>query len=324
MNLSKKQNIKVWWVIPSSGILIGLNAPGFGTEWVGFISLIPLVWLLEKTFLNPNLSQKKKLFLSLLFCWLSAGIGSSIGAYWITHSAHVFGHLPWFGAVSVTFIGYGLEVGLLLWIALAGPLVILRHGLQWGMPLRILWFVVVDSNAPRLIDWNFGGLTLNGFPWVEQAADLVGSSGLSLFMISTNLLIAAWFAPEHNKLNIPMLKSLSICTGMLFLAAAGYGMIKQDSLRKTSSTEKSSQKIWIGWVQPNFSLQDLASNPDLAHSERRQNLDLLFEDSEALLRSYPQESGLPKLIVWPESVYPDPFFKKEISRDISFLKKGSG
>ena len=101
-------------------------------------------------------------------------------------------------------------------------------------------------------------------------------------------------------------------------------MIKQDSLRKTSSTEKSSQKIWIGWVQPNFSLQDLASNPDLAHSERRQNLDLLFEDSEALLRSYPQESGLPKLIVWPESVYPDPFFKKEISRDISFLKKGSG
>ena len=109
MNLSKKQNIKVWWVIPSSGILIGLNAPGFGTEWVGFISLIPLVWLLEKTFLNPNLSQKKKLFLSLLFCWLSAGIGSSIGAYWITHSAHVFGHLPWFWAVSVTFIGYGLE-----------------------------------------------------------------------------------------------------------------------------------------------------------------------------------------------------------------------
>ena len=210
MNLSKKQNIKVWWVIPSSGILIGLNAPGFGTEWVGFISLIPLVWLLEKTFLNPNLSQKKKLFLSLLFCWLSAGIGSSIGAYWITHSAHVFGHLPWFGAVSVTFIGYGLEVGLLLWIALAGPLVILRHGLQWGLSLRILWFVVVDSNAPRLIDWNFGGLTLNGFPWVEQAADLVGSSGLSLFMISTNLLIAAWFAPEHTKINIPMLKSLSI------------------------------------------------------------------------------------------------------------------
>ena len=243
MNLSKKQNIKVWWVIPSSGILIGLNAPGFGTEWVGFISLIPLVWLLEKTFLNPNLSQKKKLFLSLLFCWLSAGIGSSIGAYWITHSAHVFGHLPWFGAVSVTFIGYGLEVGLLLWIALAGPLVILRHGLQWGLPLRILWFVVVDSNAPRLIDWNFGGLTLNGFPWVEQAADLVGSSGLSLFMISTNLLIAAWFAPEHNKSNIPMLKSLSICTGMLFLAAAGYGMIKQDSVRKFSNTENSSQKI---------------------------------------------------------------------------------
>ena len=91
-------------------------------------------------------------------------------------------------------------------------------------------------------------------------------------------------------------------------------MIKQDSLRKTSSTEKSSQKIWIGWVQPNFSFQDLASNPDLAHSERRQNLDSLFEDSEALLRSYPQDSELPKLIVWPESVYPDPFFKKDLSR----------
>ncbi|GIS36602.1 MAG: hypothetical protein Ct9H90mP8_0220 [Pseudomonadota bacterium] len=118
MNLSKKQNIKVWWVIPSSGILIGLNAPGvLGNEWVGFISLIPLVWLLEKTFLNPNLSQKKKLFpkSSILFGF-SAGIGSSIGAFWITHSAHVFGHLPGLG-LSHNFIGYGLEVGLLLWIA---------------------------------------------------------------------------------------------------------------------------------------------------------------------------------------------------------------
>ena len=313
MNPTNSFKTKAWWAIPSSGILIGLNAPGFGTQWIGFLALIPLLLVLEKTFSDPLHSTKRKLLQTLVFCWLAAGLGSSIGAYWITHSAHVFGHLPWLGATGVTFIGYGFEVGLLLWLSLAGPLVFIRHDHLWGLPLRIFWFVVVDANAPRLIDWNFGGLTLSGFPLVEQSADLIGSSGLSLFMVSSNLLLVAWSSSKTRRNSFKILTRLSLIYMFLFLAAAGYGYLKKTTLKKSSS-ENSFQKVWIGAVQPNFSLQDLASNPELAHSERKQNLGLLLEDSENLLKDYPVESGLPKLIVWPESVFPDPFFKKDGSR----------
>ena len=68
-------------------------------------------------------------------------------------------------------------------------------------------------------------------------------------------------------------------------------------------------------IQPNFSLQELASNPELAHSKRQQNLAGLLEDSLKALEQLPENTTTPKLLIWPESVYPDPFFKVAASRE---------
>ena len=81
------------FTIPFSGILIGLNAPGFGTNWVGLAALVPLLILLDYIFTDPKTSLPVNLLAAFVACWLIGGIGSSIGAYWITHSAHAFGHL---------------------------------------------------------------------------------------------------------------------------------------------------------------------------------------------------------------------------------------
>jgi len=40
-----------------SGVMLGLNAPGFGTHWLGLISLFPLIFTLEN-------SMRKMLYLS--------------------------------------------------------------------------------------------------------------------------------------------------------------------------------------------------------------------------------------------------------------------
>ena len=44
-----------------SGILLGLNAPGFGTHWIGLVSFFPLLLTLEQLnlFKEDNLPSKK-------------------------------------------------------------------------------------------------------------------------------------------------------------------------------------------------------------------------------------------------------------------------
>ena len=81
------------FTIPFSGILIGLNAPGFGTNWVGLAALVPLLILVDHIFRDPKTSLPSNLLAAFVACWLTGGIGSSIGASWITHAAVSYTHL---------------------------------------------------------------------------------------------------------------------------------------------------------------------------------------------------------------------------------------
>ncbi len=42
--------------------------------------------------------------------------------------------------------------------------------------------MLADLVYPRFFTWSFGGLTLLDFPWLSQAADLVGAWGLGIFV----------------------------------------------------------------------------------------------------------------------------------------------
>ena len=307
--------VRVFWTLPCSGVLIGLNAPGFHTQWVGLFAFVPLLLLLEKWFAESRSSLSGTLGRSFLACWLTGAIGTSIGAYWITNSAHVFGHLPWVVAQLITAAGYGLEVGLMLFFALTLPLAVIRPASRVDLPIRAVFFTVIDGFYPRLIHWTYGGLTFSGFPLLEQSADLIGSSGLTFLALGSNFLIIGWIRRyQHGGITPRFIVSASILYLLLIAGGMGYGSLRLSQL-DSEENNSTADKIWIGAVQPNFSLQNLASNPGLAHSTRVKNLDLLLADTEKVLRRYPDQSGLPKLIVWPESVYPDPFFKVRQSRE---------
>ena len=316
-NKNVRQNLQklIWTGSLISGVMLGLNAPGFGTHWLGLISLFPLIFTLEKLHAEDDLFFRKRALLFFGICWLSGGIAASIGGYWITNSTHVFGHLPWPVALIITAVGYGLEVGFQLFVYFGIPLLLIPKLNNWDLPLRLAFVLALDPWYPRLIHWNYGALTFSEFPWIEQLADIIGSSGLLLYSAGLTFLLIGWLRWKSGKLSHKKILQASSLYLLLWIIGLSYGAWRTNNL-ETKFTEPNgkSSNLTVIIIQPNFSLQDLASNPELAHSKRQQNLESLLTDSRKALAELPQNTSTEQLLVWPESVFPDAFFKSNNSR----------
>ncbi|MDP6487200.1 MAG: apolipoprotein N-acyltransferase [SAR324 cluster bacterium] len=316
-NKNIRQNLQklIWTGSLISGVMLGLNAPGFGTHWLGLISLFPLIFTLEKLHAEDDLSFRKRALLFFGICWLSGGIAASIGGYWITNSTHVFGHVPWPAALIITAVGYGLEVGFQLFVYFGIPLLLIPKLNNWDLPLRLAFVLALDPWYPRLIHWNYGALTFSEFPWIEQLADIIGSSGLLLYSAGLTFLLIGCLRWKSGKLSHKKILQASSLYLLLWIIGLSYGAWRTNNL-ETKFTEPNgkSSNLTVIIIQPNFSLQDLASNPELAHSKRQQNLESLLTDSRKALAELPQNTSTEQLLVWPESVFPDAFFKSNNSR----------
>ena len=316
-NKNIRQNLQklIWTGSLISGVMLGLNAPGFGTHWLGLISLFPLIFTLEKLHAEDDLFFRKRALLFFGICWLSGGIAASIGGYWITNSTHVFGHVPWPAALIITAVGYGLEVGFQLFVYFGIPLLLIPKLNNWDLPLRLAFVLALDPWYPRLIHWNYGALTFSEFPWIEQLADIIGSSGLLLYSAGLTFLLIGCLRWKSGKLSHKKILQASSLYLLLWIIGLSYGAWRTNNL-ETKFTEPNgkSSNLTVIIIQPNFSLQDLASNPELAHSKRQQNLESLLTDSRKALAELPQNTGTEQLLVWPESVFPDAFFKSNNSR----------
>ncbi len=334
MNISREiQNPKtksLFWIGSIiSGILLGLSAPGFGTNWVGILAFFPLLAVLDQLHKNRLFSFQKRAGLFFVVCWFSGSIAASIGGYWITNSINVFGHIPWFAALLITAVGYGLEVGIQLFVYFGIPLLFVRQRSGWDLIVRLAFVLALDPWYPRLIQWNYGGLTFSKFPWLEQAADILGASGLLLYSAGLSFLLLYWWRwKSEGTGNRKSLFKASTIYLILWVLGLGYGAWRtQDLVTQNSKLDSASSgniqnlvpdfpaKLTVMVIQPNFSLQELASNPELAYSKRQQNLAGLLEDSRKALEQLPENTTTPKLLIWPESVYPDPFFKVAASRE---------
>jgi hypothetical protein len=192
-NSSKKIITTFWIGSILSGILLGLNAPGFGTHWIGLVSFLPLLFTLENLHKKTCITYWKRCLLFSGVCWITGGIASLIGGYWITNSIHVFGHIPMIFSFVITGAGYGLEIGLQLFVYFAIPLLCIRKIGNWESLLRLSYVIAIDPWYPRLIHWNFGGLTFSQFPLLEQVADIIGSSGLIFFSLGLQFLLMLWW-----------------------------------------------------------------------------------------------------------------------------------
>ena len=318
---STKIIIPFWIGSIVSGILLGLNVPGFGTHWIGLVSFFPLLFTLEQLHKETYFTFWKRCILFSGVCWLTGGIASLIGGHWITNSIHVFGHIPLTFSLLITGAGYGLEVGLQLFVYFAIPLLCIRKLSNWELLLRLSYVIAIDPWYPRLIHWNYGGLTFSQFPFLEQVADIIGSSGLLFFSLGLPCLLIAWWRSKSNVKNLnnnevgyKFLKRAIVAYSLLWALGLGYGAWRIQDINENDNVQNSDSFLNVITIQPNFSLQDLASNPELAHSKRQGNLESLLEDSKKYLSNLSKQTVEHKLLVWPESVFPHPFFKVKEAR----------
>lgn len=311
--LHQFNRIPSWALITISALGVGLHAPGFGVNLLGLIVYFPFFVVLDRIHQSSDSPGRKTLY-TLLACWgVGAGFGA-IGLHWMIFAVHVFGHLPWAVAFAITALVYGFIVGITLFFLCGLPLFFIRRWGWWDIPVRLMFIVLLDPFYPRLLLWSFGGFTFSAIPWIAQLADIVGEWGLSFYAMGMNLLLLLlwrWKVTNRN-IELGVVWRVSGVFGLLLVLGLGYGVWRETELRPRLTEGPS---LHVAAIQPNFSLNRIAVNPDLTYSTRKKNVEELVKDSSKALQKFPENSSIPKLIVWPESTYPFYFYRKDAARE---------
>jgi apolipoprotein N-acyltransferase len=165
---------------------------------------------------------------------------------------------------------------------------------------------VLQVFLPRLPFWTFGQLM---YPMTElvQISDIVGGAGLNLWIVPLHWLLYALVRGQYDRGWFPR-RDLAVLAGalvVLFGAAYGYGAWR---LANVEAAQAKGARVQLVGIQPNFSLMGLASNPDRTENQRGISLQGLVNDSNQALLRGGVVRDIPTVVLWPESVYPVPYF----------------
>lgn len=302
------------WVI-FAGIATGFGCRAGATGFLWLIALFPLFIVFDRICHNSQLSWKQKFGRIGLACWLVGSLCASIAVPFMTHAIHVFGHLPKVVAIFITVFLYGWELALAFLILFGLPLLAMKRWEGWDIPVRIMFFLVIEPVYPKFFPWSVGKFVFSQVPWIAQSADLVGSSALGGFALGSNCLLLMLWRQKLRPSASQQFQILPFGTiyAILLILGVGYGGWRTTQIQAELAQ---GEPFHIAAIQPNFSLQQLASNPSLAFSKRQNNIQALLQDSEQALARLPKVSSIPRLTVWPESVYPFAYFKDPSGRQL--------
>ena len=154
-----------------SGLLIGTSyIPNY--PWAILIGFVPMWigWLRAK--------RGSQVFWQ---GWLTQFIFTPCGSYWIAHTVHEFGHIPWFFAVLILFAYSAIST---LYIPAFGYLWFLfsqKFKLNQGARIAALPLFLAAGHRliPMLFDWHFGYSWLWAKWPAYHLADVVGFVGLN-------------------------------------------------------------------------------------------------------------------------------------------------
>jgi apolipoprotein N-acyltransferase len=301
------------WGLPVLALLAGLLSGSASPGGVGLgawaVMYVPFFLALDLLLRGGAPRRAVRTWATVfLLSWL-VGLGHAVvNGPWVVNTAHVYGHLPLPLAHGVNLLGFGTLVGLEAFGFLAVPFLLGWGWPRWGFVLVVLWSTAFQTVTPRFFYWTYGQL-MYPVPALVQIADVVGSGGLNLLMFPLHLLLFAGlrelYAPGSAGRRELAVSAAGVA--VLFMAAAGYGMWRTEGLARATAAGR---EVNLAGIQPNFSLGYLASNPALSHSQRRSSLRGLMEDTVRALDALPAVPGAPTLVVWPESVFPVPYFRE--------------
>jgi apolipoprotein N-acyltransferase len=280
-------------------------AAGFGclamalfviSEWpwmlFGFFGLVPWLAALERA---RSTGQA-----ALAGCLMSVAYVFGVG-YWIPSMIHAYTGMPWLHGLLITLIGAPLIQPQFVAYALA------RHWAKNSRAILLLpaaplaaafAFVAVDWAFPKVFSDTLGD-NLLGAVWLRQAADLVGTLGLSFLVLMVNeCLYAIWRTWRHGVqtgTRVQLFKP-ALALALLITVPTTYGAVRYQQL---SSQHSEQPPFSFVMVQAGFSHFSALAQHFGGYLTVRTVLDTHIAMSrEAMARKQLD------VMIWPENVYP--------------------
>ncbi|MBK7104151.1 MAG: apolipoprotein N-acyltransferase [Ignavibacteriae bacterium] len=271
----KKENRKELLLGLLSGILLGLSFPPIPLTYLIFSALIPFLIVIEK---RNTLAEINR------FTYFTIFFFNIFTLYWVgswTKDADPFLMLS--GSILMFFNPIVFLIPSTLYY-------FTKKYINKNIALFLLpWFWLFYEYIYSITDFKFPWLSLsNALPYLTsyiQIADIIGSYGLTILIIYTNIFAYKLFQNynENRKCNCKYVISFLL----ILLIPIIYGMIKINNYKE------STKKVKVGLVQPNL-------NPnkkwEVGNLDEQINL-YLDLSKEAILKKA-------ELIMWPETALP--------------------
>ncbi len=291
-----------------SGLLLTGSFPEFGSHWIAWVALIPLLFAVR------NLPAGGRFRLGLV-----AGLAHYLTlTYWLTIAMQTYGGLNVWASIGIlcllaTYLalyigGFTLVLGLLA-----------RKPLQCLVTAPALWVVLefIRAKAITGFPWELLGYSQYKALQIIQISDIFGVYGVSFLVVAVNTgVFLLWLAVKnHDWQGLRILRNDALAAGLyvilLPLAALVYGQLRMETVHRDTAGAK---QVKVAVIQGNI-LQDVKWDPEF-----------IIATTDAYLRlSREAAAQSPDLIVWPETATPF-FFQRtmELTRRVEEGIKDGG
>ena len=273
----KKQRKKDWLLLIFGGIILGISFPPFPFPFtlLIFVGLIPYFIVIKKRTTLASISKATFLF-SFFF--------SITTIYWVgSWSSETDPYLMMAGAaLLLAYPCVMLIPSTLYWLT---KKVFPKFDSLWLFPIFWVTLEYLLTLSDLRFPWLLLGHGLAKFNLFIQAADIIGTNGLSLLTAYINVLIykSLFEKNSQQKLNLKLL----LVAIIIFICLMAYGIYK------VSSFKISDRKVMVGIVQPDLNPWD---------KWEKGNIGQLTQMYLELSKKCVNEDA--KIILWPETALP--------------------
>jgi apolipoprotein N-acyltransferase len=271
-----------------SGLLLVLAFPRYDQSYLLFVALVPLFWALR------GQSRKRGFWLGVVH-----GLSFYLGLLaWIFHVTYVYGKLPLplaLGALLLLALYLSLYRGLWAW------------GVVWAEKrgVNLLWFAPTLWVVMEFVQ----GYPISSFPWellghglyrqasLVQAADVIGTHGLSFLIVLINLSLVVILAPAAKGRQAGRIGTLALVI-ILLAVWFSYGQYRQGVM---AAAMAASPKVKTAVIQGNIQ-QGEKWDPKIVKA----TLEIYAKLTKKTLAEakWAGNDSNPPLVIWPETAAP--------------------
>ena len=277
----RKTDVSSWFLAVLSGVLLFFSFPKFGTGWVAWFALIPLLAAMR------GKTPKRSFVLGLV-----AGLVCHVGIlYWITYVVVQYGYLPFYmgvGAMLIVVAYMSLYTGFFAF----GIRFFSGKAIPLTITAPVLWTLLeyVKSHILTGFPWENLGYSQYHLLPVIQISDITGVYGVTFLIVLINALLFDMATSASRR-------GLKAAIGLAVIGAVVvYGLIRIEQV-KTEMSRLPAQPVSL--VQGNVD-QSVKWNPQF--QERT-----MADYASLTLLSATKGDGL---VVWPETAVP--FFFQDV------------